>query len=357
MEKFIFNTTQIKDLYLIETCRFEDNRGYFMETFNQAAFKQLGIRVNFVQDNESKSSKGVMRGLHFQSKQAQGKLVRVTKGMIFDVAVDLRVGSPTFKKSQGFVLSDENRRQLYIPEGFAHGFLVLSEEAIFQYKCTDFYAPQYEGGVVWNDPDLGIDWPVEEIEGLIISDKDQQWPTLEAFESPFVYEEEIIDNDMKLSPIEKKDIEMIRLWRNIESYQKTFIHTSLISHEAQLSWYESYKKDIHDRMFMIKMNNRPVGVISLYNIDYKKGEAEFGRLLIGDLSYRGQNIGFKATRALCEYGFSKLGLQTIKLEVFKDNVHAIKVYEKTGFKISGERSIDNKTLLLMTLVKRGGIKE
>lgn len=187
MEKFIFKTTNIKDLYLIETHTFEDTRGYFMETFNEKAFEKAGIKVKFVQDNESKSTRGVLRGLHFQSKYPQGKLVRVTRGEIYDVAVDLRVGSPTFGKAQGFILSSENRNQLYIPEGFAHGFLVLSEEAIFNYKCTAFYAPEYESGIVWNDPELLIKWPIEEGIDIILSEKDKQLLPLKAVGSPFRY--------------------------------------------------------------------------------------------------------------------------------------------------------------------------
>ena len=143
--------------------------------------------MDFVQDNESSSSKGVLRGLHFQTKHTQGKLVRVTKGEVFDVAVDLRKGSPTYGQWEGVVLSAENKKQFYMPEGFAHGFLVLSDHAIFNYKCTDFYCPEGEGGVLWNDPDIGIEWPLEGIDNIILSEKDKVHPGLKDLDVPFEY--------------------------------------------------------------------------------------------------------------------------------------------------------------------------
>jgi len=155
----------------------KDDRGYFVETYNQNDFKEAGLDMVFVQDNQSKSSKGVLRGLHFQKEHPQGKLVRVLSGEVYDVAVDLRKNSKTFGKYFGVRLSDENKKQFYIPKGFAHGFVVLSDEAVFAYKCTDFYHPNDEGGLIYNDPDIGIDWPVEGIE-LIMSDKDTKWKGL-----------------------------------------------------------------------------------------------------------------------------------------------------------------------------------
>ena len=149
-----------------------------METYNKEHFAEAGLNMTFVQDNESKSSKGVLRGLHFQKKHSQGKLVRVTKGEVFDVAVDLRTGSKTYGQWEGVILSEENKKQFYIPEGFAHGFLVLSDEAVFNYKCTDFYAPEYDGGVMWNDPDINIKWPLDGIENIILSEKDKIHPNL-----------------------------------------------------------------------------------------------------------------------------------------------------------------------------------
>lgn len=178
MGNFNFNKTEIDGVYIIEPKVFGDNRGYFMESYNAEHFKEAGLNMTFVQDNESKSSKGVLRGLHFQKKHSQGKLVRVTKGQVFDVAVDLRNGSETYGKYVGVILSEENKKQFYIPEGFAHGFLVLSEEAVFNYKCTDFYAPEYDGGVMWNDPDINIKWPLEGIEEIILSEKDKKHPNL-----------------------------------------------------------------------------------------------------------------------------------------------------------------------------------
>lgn len=172
MEKFNFIKTPIEGLYVVEPKVFEDERGYFMETYNYNDFKKAGLDMIFVQDNQSKSKKGVLRGLHFQKKHPQGKLVRVISGEVFDVAVDIRKDSPTYKKWYGIILSGENKKQFYIPPGFAHGFLVLSDEAEFAYKCTDFYHPEDEGRIAWNDPEIGIKWPVHNIEKIILSKKD-----------------------------------------------------------------------------------------------------------------------------------------------------------------------------------------
>lgn len=185
MGNFIFKETSIKGLYVIESKIFSDDRGYFMENYNRLDFSNEGLDMVFVQDNESKSKKGVLRGLHFQTKNTQGKLVRVTKGEVYDVAVDLRKESPTFGKWEGIILTEENKKQFYIPEGFAHGFLVLSEEAIFNYKCTNYYAPMYDSGVLWNDPEIGIKWPLDNIAELIISDKDKKQKKLCELELPF----------------------------------------------------------------------------------------------------------------------------------------------------------------------------
>jgi len=173
MGKFNFIKTEIDGVYIIETGVFSDNRGYFMETYNYDDFKAAGLDMVFVQDNQSSSRKGVLRGLHFQKTHPQGKLVRVIKGEVFDVAVDTRKNSKTFGKWAGVILSEENKKQFYIAEGFAHGFLVLSDEAEFCYKCNDFYHPEDEGGLAWNDPDVGIEWPLEGIEEVILSDKDR----------------------------------------------------------------------------------------------------------------------------------------------------------------------------------------
>ena len=165
----------MKGLYVIEPMVFHDERGYFMETYNQNDFREAGLTMTFVQDNQSMSVKGVLRGLHYQKQYPQGKLVRAVRGTVFDVAVDLREGSETFGKWFGVELSAENKKQFYIPEGFAHGFLVLSDEAEFAYKCTDFYHPGDEGGLAWNDPQIGVDWPIGKDMKLIISEKDQKW--------------------------------------------------------------------------------------------------------------------------------------------------------------------------------------
>lgn len=178
MGKFKFTETSIKGVYIIEPTVFGDERGYFMETYHAQEFKDAGLDFNFVQDNQSKSRKGVLRGLHFQHTQPQGKLVRVIKGEVFDVAVDLRKDSPTYGKWEGVVLSEENKKQFYVPEGFAHGFLVLSDEAEFTYKCTEFYQADDEGGLLWDDPDIGIGWPLDRVDEVLLSDKDQGWKTL-----------------------------------------------------------------------------------------------------------------------------------------------------------------------------------
>lgn len=181
MSKFNFIKTAIDGMYIIEPTVYGDNRGYFMETYNYEEFKEAGLDMVFVQDNQSKSKKGVLRGLHFQTKHPQGKLVRVIKGKVFDVGVDLRPGSKTFGKWAGEVLSDENKRQLYIPEGFAHGFVVLSDEAEFVYKCTAFYDPQNEGGIIWNDSDIGIKWPIDPDMEILLSDKDKIQQTFKEY--------------------------------------------------------------------------------------------------------------------------------------------------------------------------------
>ena len=178
MSKFNFIKTELNGMFIIEPNVWEDSRGYFLETYHYKEFENAGIDVNFVQDNQSKSKKGVLRGLHFQTKKPQGKLVRVINGSVFDVGVDLRKNSPTFGKWAGAILNNENNRQLFIPAGFAHGFLVLSDEAEFVYKCTDFYDPENEGGIIYNDPDININWPITSDMNIILSKKDSVLPSL-----------------------------------------------------------------------------------------------------------------------------------------------------------------------------------
>ncbi|MFT5722803.1 MAG: dTDP-4-dehydrorhamnose 3,5-epimerase [Motiliproteus sp.] len=168
--------TRLAGVKIIEPRVFGDERGFFLETFQAARYAEHGITLPFVQDNHSRSSKGVLRGLHFQKTKPQGKLVRVVRGEVFDVAVDLRPGSQTFGQWQGVVLSEDNKRQYWLPPGLAHGFVVLSESADFEYKCTDYYDPNDEGCLLWNDPAVGIDWPVSEPS---LSAKDQQGLRLE----------------------------------------------------------------------------------------------------------------------------------------------------------------------------------
>ena len=179
--------TEIDGVWLIEPNVYSDERGYFMEAFKKEEFEAKIGPVDFVQDNESKSSFGVLRGLHYQKGEySQAKLVRVLKGKVLDVAVDLRRSSPTFGKHVSALLSEENKRQFFIPRGFAHGFSVLSEEVIFQYKCDNLYAPQYEGAIAWDDPDLGIDWHIPK-DKMLLSEKDKIHPRLKEAEWLFDY--------------------------------------------------------------------------------------------------------------------------------------------------------------------------
>jgi dTDP-4-dehydrorhamnose 3,5-epimerase len=167
--------TRLPGVLVLEPDVYSDERGYFLETWNSTRYEKAGIQGPFVQDNISFSRKGVLRGLHFQHPQSQGKLIQVLSGQVVDVAVDIRVGSPTFARWISEIVSDTNHKQLYIPPGFAHGYCVLSETAVFSYKCTDFYNPAAENGIIWNDPDLNIDWPVKK---PILSVKDSNYARL-----------------------------------------------------------------------------------------------------------------------------------------------------------------------------------
>ena len=181
----------IEGLFIIEPKVFGDHRGYFFESFSERDFNSQVCQVRFVQDNESKSRYGVLRGLHFQKPPyAQSKLVRVVKGAVLDVAVDIRMGSPTFGRHVAVELTEDNHRQFFISRGFAHGFVVLSEEVIFQYKCDNFYEPESEGAIAWNDPALGIDWKIP-AEDIILSEKDKKHPVLAEIVSPFLYDSDL----------------------------------------------------------------------------------------------------------------------------------------------------------------------
>ena len=178
--------TSIEGVFVIEPKVFGDERGYFLESFNAKEFaEKTGVDVTFVQDNESKSKYGVLRGMHFQlPPYTQSKLVRVVKGKVLDVVVDIRKGSPTYGKYEMCELTEENHRQFFVPKGMAHGFVVLSEEAIFQYKCDEFYHPEVEGAIAWNDPDIAINWPVP-TKDVLLSEKDKRHPFIKNFNSPF----------------------------------------------------------------------------------------------------------------------------------------------------------------------------
>ena len=181
--------TAIEGVVIIEPRLFKDERGYFFESFSQREFNEKVREIHFVQDNESKSSYGVLRGLHFQKPPfAQSKLVRVIRGAVLDVAIDIRIGSPTFGQHVAVELTEDNHRQFFIPRGFAHGFSVLTDEVIFQYKCDNFYAPQSEGAIAWNDPDLAIDWKLP-AQQIILSDKDSHHSRLKEIESPFHFQD------------------------------------------------------------------------------------------------------------------------------------------------------------------------
>ena len=173
---FKFIETSIKDVYVIEPKKFGDNRGYFMETYKDSDFKEAGLNYTFIQDNQSKSKKGVLRGLHFQKTFPQAKLVRCIEGEVFDVCVDLRKDSPTYGKWEGVVLSAEKGNQFMVPRGFAHGFIVLSETATFCYKCDEKYHPEDEGGIMWNDPEINVSWPYDG--EVLLSEKDKIHPSL-----------------------------------------------------------------------------------------------------------------------------------------------------------------------------------
>lgn len=190
---FTFTKCPIEGLYEIQPKVFGDSRGYFLETYSEKDFFEAGLKMKFVQDNQSKSSKYVLRGLHFQKNNPQGKLVRALEGQVYDVAVDLRSGSPTFGKYYGVILDSEKQNMFYIPEGFAHGFLVLSETATFAYKCTDFYHPEDEGGLMWNDSLVGIDWEAiipEITEKVNLSEKDKK-------HEPFGFDKKYFDMNAK----------------------------------------------------------------------------------------------------------------------------------------------------------------
>jgi len=174
MANFKFTETEIKDLYILEPQVFGDHRGYFMETYSLREFEKAGLNYNFVQDNQSSSRKGVLRGMHFQKTYQQAKLVRAIKGEVFDVAIDLRKDSVTYGKWFGVLLTEENKKQFLIPRGFAHGFLVVSDYAEFAYKCDEFYHPEDEGGIMYNDPDINIQWP--DVGGIVLSEKDNRHP-------------------------------------------------------------------------------------------------------------------------------------------------------------------------------------
>ena len=178
VEECICDGKVIEGLKVITPQVFGDNRGYFMETYNYNDFAAAGIGHTFVQDNQSASKRGVLRGLHFQKEFPQDKLVRAVRGEVFDVAVDLRKGSKTYGKWYGVMLSEENKKQFFVPKNFAHGFLVLSDYAEFAYKCTEFYHPNDEGGIMWNDPNIGIEWPIHEGMEIMLSDRDKKWGTI-----------------------------------------------------------------------------------------------------------------------------------------------------------------------------------
>lgn len=191
MGKLKLKKTSLEGVVLLEPMIFRDSRGFFLESYNKLEFEELGISDTFVQDNQSSSARGVLRGLHFQREHPQVKLVRVLKGKIFDVVVDIRKGSPTYGQHKGFFMSDDSQKMLYVPIGFAHGFIALMDDTEVMYKVTDYYHPQSDAGIIWNDPELGIIWPLETfgIRTPTVSDKDALLPPLSQIDSPFTYTE------------------------------------------------------------------------------------------------------------------------------------------------------------------------
>lgn len=185
MGKITVETCEIEGLKVITPQVHGDERGYFIETYNYQDFKEAGIPEIFVQDNQSASKKGVLRGLHFQINFPQDKLVRVIKGEVFDVAVDLRPGSPTFGKWHGELLTEKNKKQFFVPKNFAHGFYVVSDYAEFCYKCTDFYHPGDEGGLMWNDPEIGVQWPIDPNVEMILSERDTKWESFAEYRKKY----------------------------------------------------------------------------------------------------------------------------------------------------------------------------
>lgn len=183
MKIISIENTNIPGVVIITPELFKDDRGYFFESFNSNDFHKLGLPTKFVQDNQAYSRKGTLRGFHYQLKYPQGKLVRVIQGEVFDVAVDIRVGSPTFKNSVGTLLSEKNNRIMYIPDGFAHAYVVLSDEALFQYKCTDVYHPDDDYGITWNDKEINVNWPIKD---PILSDKDKELPELKKLNTKYL---------------------------------------------------------------------------------------------------------------------------------------------------------------------------
>lgn len=185
MDRFNIKKTKLAGAYIIEPTVHADERGYFVKTYDEEEFKKKGLDFNFVQDDQSCSSKGVLRGLHFQKEHPQGKLIRVVRGTVFDVGVDLRKNSKTFGEWIGVELSDKNQKQLFLPRGFAHGFLALEDNSIFVYKVDELYYPCDEGGLAFDDKDIAINWPLDKIENLTMSDKDKRWPTLKELDFTF----------------------------------------------------------------------------------------------------------------------------------------------------------------------------
>ena len=185
MDRFNIIKTDFEGVYIIEPTVHRDHRGYFVKTYDEEEFKEKGLDLTFVQDDQSCSSKGVLRGLHFQKKHPQGKLVRVVRGKVFDVGVDLRKNSKTYGKWIGVILSDENKRQFFLPKGFAHGLLALEDNSIFVYKVDEFYYPGDEEGLLYNDEDIGIDWPLNEIDEIIMTDKDKSWKSFKELDFYF----------------------------------------------------------------------------------------------------------------------------------------------------------------------------
>ena len=320
--------TALPGVLVLEPRVFGDARGFFCETYHAERYRQAGVDAAFVQDNLSRSGRGTLRGLHFQAPpHAQAKLVQVLEGAVWDVAVDLRRDSPTFGQHVGVELSAENGRQVYVPVGFAHGFCVTSETALFAYKCSAFYAPGAEGSLRWDDPDLAIGWPVE---APVLSDKDRAAPRLADVDSPFAY-----------SPPEPAGVQQVPYderfldssWQWLQDPEiRRLTDTPVFSRQQQREWFDGLGSRSDYSVWGVEVDGQPVGAFGIKNV--KGGEAEYWGYL-GERAQWGRGIGqWMLRQTLAEA--RERGLSQLVLRVVSENVRAQRAYERFGFKVTSE---------------------